>query len=650
MSNNFYYSGTLEEFQSSQASDILGLLSQENKFELTIEQRNAWLAQIPILQEHLSALNAGHLFFEFTIPRMGKRCDVILIFQSTVFVIEFKVGATSYEQADIRQTVDYALDLKNFHEASHDRRIIPILVSTEAKSVPNKLVLAEDQISNCQLTSGENLKDIILHSADNTTSIDPEEWSQAAYRPTPTIIEAARVLYDTHSVADISRNDASAKNLGITTTRIEEIIKDAQQHSKKVICFITGVPGAGKTLAGLNIATSMMKNNDEEHSTFLSGNGPLVEVLQTALARDLKAREGVTMSEASRRTKAFIQNIHHFRDAYLADKHAPSDHVVIFDEAQRAWTKDKASKFMREKKGQSDFNQSEPQFLIDVMGRHQDWCVIIALIGGGQEINDGEAGLPEWFNGIKQSSNHWHTYYSPFIDQQEYTLGLNLQELLPDRSYKEEELHLSVSLRSFRAEKLSAFVNALISRKPALAKELLTDIADNFPIRLTRDLEKAKNWIELQKRRGNERSGIVASASAKRLAPYSIQMKVKAEPANWFLNDEDDIRSSSFMEVAASQFDIQGLELDWTILGWDADLRAGKEEWEHFTFKGTKWQRVNKEIDQLYLRNAYRVLLTRARQGMVIFIPEGDTGDRTRNPEFYHPIVGYLQECGIREL
>ena len=650
MSNAAYYSSHITDFLTSNVQEILGGMAEENEFELSLEQRNAWIAQIPLLQECLKDQNSGYLFLEFTIPRMGKRCDVIFIYQDTIFVLEYKVGAKSFAKADINQTIDYALDLKNFHQESHNRRIVPILISTKAGEHSNEFHLADDQISNCQLTSGVNLWRIIERSTGGNPPIDPMLWSQSSYRPTPTIIEAARVLYEQHSVAAISRNDASATNLSLTTSRIQEIIEDAQSNSKKAICFITGVPGAGKTLAGLNIATSMMKAKEQQHSTFLSGNGPLVEVLRTALAKDISSREAVTMTEASRRTEAFIQNIHHFRDAYLTDISAPSDHVVIFDEAQRAWTKEKASKFMATKKGLPDFNKSEPQFLIDVMGRHNDWAVIIALIGGGQEINDGEAGLPEWFEAIKDSKNNWETYYSPFINQQEYTFGNNLEKLLPDNSFAEKSLHLSVSLRSFRAEKLSAFVNALISKNPTIARSLLDEIAVNYPLKFTRNIDTAKDWIRDKKQRGSERYGIIASSSAKRLAPYSIQMKVKAEPAKWFLNDDDDIRSSNFMEIAASQFDIQGLELDWAIVGWDADLRVGENKWAYYNFAGTNWKKRHQEYDQLYLKNAYRVLLTRARLGMIIFVPNGNSNDPTRLPEFYDPIAKYLSECGIQEI
>lgn len=649
MNNRYYYSSSLENFFDSDNEPILGLLAENNQFELTLEQRNAWLIQIKSLKKNLSTLTEGHLYFEYSIPRMGKRCDVIFIYRDIIFVIEFKAGSSSYPPTDARQAVDYALDLKNFHKESHNTKIIPILVSTNAPDLSNDLNIAQDQISNCQFSSGENLTSIINSIKNEDKLIDPKSWADSSYQPTPTIIEAARTLYKDHNVEAISRSDASATNLSHTCKCLEDIIAHSKSHGQKSICFVTGVPGAGKTLAGLNVATSLMKAEEKEHSTFLSGNGPLVAVLQKALALDKSIREGVSIKVAERQTKTFIQNIHHFRDDYLIDDNAPSDQVVIFDEAQRAWTKEKASKFMKAKKGVENFDQSEPRFLIEVMGRHKDWCVVIALVGGGQEINDGEAGLPEWFKAIKESEHDWKTYYSPYIESPEYLLNHSMEELIPTTSEETPDLHLSVSLRSFRAEKLSNYINTIISGDTNKAKKLSKEVLANYPIYFTSDILAAKNWIR-EKTRGSERSGIVASSHAKRLVPHGIQMKLSIEPEHWFLSDPQDIRSSNFLELAASQYDVQGLELDWTIVAWDADLRRDEQSWKHYSFKGSKWQNINKPIDQLYLRNAYRVILTRARQGMILFIPEGEKSDITRDPSFYHPTREYLKSCGISEL
>jgi len=649
MNKRSYYSADLASFLSESKDSVLGKLADNNQYELTLEQKNAWTTQIDCLKKHLQVLDSGYLFFEYTIPRMGKRCDLVFIHKDTIFIIEFKVGSGSYASLDMRQTVDYALDLKNFHQESHDKKIVPILVSTNSKDITNRLDFSDDLISNCQFSNGGNLASIILSVTDQLKTIDPLEWVNSSYQPTPTIIEAAKALYKDHNVEAISRSDATHTNLSLTCDTIKEIIAYSKEHKQKSICFVTGVPGAGKTLAGLNVATSLMDAEEKEYSTFLSGNGPLVTVLQRALAVDKSKRENISIKSAEREAKAFIQNIHHFRDNYITDERAPNDQVVIFDEAQRAWTKEKASKFMKAKKGVPDFDQSEPKFLIEVMGRHEDWCVVIALVGGGQEINDGEAGLPEWFKAIKESEHNWNTYYSPHIDRKEYLLDYTLDELLPNNAEKKTALHLSVSLRSFRAEKLSNFVNALISGDHVKSKELSESVLTKYPIYVTSDIMLAKRWIN-SRTRGNERSGIVASSHAKRLVPYGIQMKLSIEPEHWFLAPPDDVRSSNFLELSASQYDVQGLELDWSIVGWDGDLRWDKEEWSHYSFKGNKWQKINKSINQLYLKNAYRVIMTRARQGMVLFVPEGDTNDVTRKSEFYTSTREYLTSCGIPSL
>lgn len=649
MSNRSYYSSTIEDFCKKSPETILGELSANNEFELSLTQKNAWIEQIPILHTQLQNLESGHIVLEYTIPRMGKRCDTIVLFKDSVYVIEFKCGASSYDSADLRQTLDYALDLKNFHEQSHHLRIIPILVSTKANNTEWRLHLADDDIAKTIKTNGSNLHEIIIGSSSSTPPINAKDWEESTYKPTPTIIEAAKVLYSKHSVEDISTNEASKKNLRITSNKIAEIIQAAKLSNSKSICFITGVPGAGKTLAGLNIANGLLNSEDSTVSTFLSGNGPLVEVLQRALAEDKQSQLGGTISEAERETKTFIQNIHKFRDAYLDESKKPVDKVVVFDEAQRAWSKDKASKFMKKKKGIASFNYSEPEFLIRAMDRKDNWCVIVALIGGGQEINDGEAGLIEWFKAL-DLFQHWNIYVSDYIEKNKsYTQGRELKELLPNKCNIIKDLHLSVNIRSFRSEYVSDFVNKIISNDTKGAFANANKIGDKFPFLLTRDMDCAKHWI-LKQKRGSERIGIVSCSSAKRLAPYGIQMKLQIEPRHWFLGEEDDIRSSNFLELSASQFDVQGLELDWTIVGWDADLRHDGEQWSHNSFKGRKWQKINKPENQQYLENAYRVLLTRARQGCIIFIPKGNANDITRLNKYYDHTYDYLKSCGIQEI
>lgn len=472
------------------------------------------------------------------------------------------------------------------------------------------------------------------------------------YKPTPTIIEAAQALYAKHDVKDIARSDAGAVNLAETVARINEIIHESRIQKKKSICFVTGVPGAGKTLVGLNVATMHNNPEDEEHAVFLSGNGPLVDVLREALAKDNVARNPQNkLAKARRETESFIQNIHHFRDEYLKDSlRAPVEKVVIFDEAQRAWNVKKTSEFMHQKRNQTNFDQSEPEFLVGVMDRHDDWCVVITLIGGGQEINDGEAGLNGWFLALEKDYRNWHIYYSDKLKQKEYAGGDVALDLLKNtKSYSESSLHLATSMRSFRAEKLSHFVHYLIHNQPNEAFSIYQQIKTDYPIFLTRDLSKAKSWIKVH-RRGLESCGLIASSGAKRLKAEGIFVNNDIDAKYWFLNSQDDVRSCHFLEDAGTEFLVQGLELDWCLMAWDADYRYNYNAFEYWNFKGSKWVHVKNETQQHYLENSYRVLLTRARQGMVIYIPQGNSQDTTRSPEFYDDTYRYLKNCGISDI
>ena len=482
-------------------------------------------------------------------------------------------------------------------------------------------------------------------------SFNPDNWINSLYMPTPTIIEAAQALYMGHNVDDISRNDASAKNLNQTTKAINEIIDYSKANNKKSICFITGVPGAGKTLAGLNIAIERQKVDENEHAVFLSGNGPLVDVLQEALARDDVERNGTKKTEAMRKAKEFIQIIHHFRDDAISVDTPPIERVAIFDEAQRAWDEPNLTDFMKRKKGVLDFNMSEPEFLISILNRHEGWSTIVCLIGGGQEINKGEsAGISGWFESLRNNYPDWNVYISDKITDEEYSKGNSFEELAEGINYKIiENLHLSVSLRSFRSENVAAFVKAVLDVDKAVAKELYKQFNKDYPICITRDLKTAKKWVR-EKSKGSQRYGMTASSGAKRLRKYGVWVQNKVDAPNWFLNDKDDVRASYFLEETATEFDIQGLELDWTIVCWDANLRFNLNHFEYYNFNGTKWQNINKEDNILYLKNAYRVLLTRARQGFVIFVPTGDENDITMQPDFYDGVHNYLKDIGIKEV
>lgn len=649
-----YYSAGMKEFINEDPEVLLGKLMVSDEFSTTDLQKNAWRKEIRILQEQLRVVECGDIAFEYTIPRIGHRIDVVCIIRGLIFLLEFKVGDSEYRKSTADQVMDYALDLKYFHELSAGRYIIPISVPTEAPSVYNEVSFMEDKISNVLKCTKDNVG-LTINSVLSTVQdqdLSMADWINSRYAPTPTIIEAAQAMYRNHSVKDISRNDAGAHNLTATTETINQIIDDCKRAHRKAICFVTGVPGAGKTLAGLNIANERHSFSADEHAVFLSGNGPLVDVLQAALAKDRANRTGITIAEAKKETKAFIQIIHRFRDEALTMNNPPAEKVAIFDEAQRAWNKESLTDFMKRKKGVDAFNQSEPEFLIRIMDRHQDWAVIVCLVGGGQEIYNGEAGIIDWFRALQKQYRNWHIYLSDKMTDSEYVGSSSIEELLTGCTYSlMPALHLGVSLRSFRSEKLAEFVKLLLDNKPNAAAAVYSELSIHYPILLTRDLEKAKEWIRM-KARGTERYGLLASSEGKRLRGIGIWVPSIINHVGWFLNEKDNVDSSYFLEVAVSEFKVQGLEIDYSLLAWDADLRRSGEDFDYFKFRGTRWNHVNNAQQQKYLKNAYRVLMTRARQGMIIIVPSGTepADDPTRDSAYYDDIYKYLRSCGIKEL
>ncbi len=653
-----FYSDTITNFLQADTNHILGILAHNNEFSLEQTQRYAWEYEIALLKKILRGYE-GRIFFEYSIPRMGRRIDVVLIIKNVIFVLEFKVGDKEFLQYAIDQALDYALDLKNFHETSHSHLIAPILIATEAKNTISTISTTphNDNIVFTVKTNGssleEVLKDVLLFADGN--DINTEEWEAGRYSPTPTIIEAAMALYNGHNVAEISRSDAGAANLTETSNALREIIRWSKENKEKAICFVTGVPGAGKTLVGLDIATKHLDKENDLNSVFLSGNGPLVAILREALTRDKYQREKelgnkVRKGEIMGEVKLFIQNVHNFRDESLKDERPPFEHVTIFDEAQRAWNHTQTANFMLRKKNTPNFRISEPEFLVGVMDRHTDWAVIICLVGGGQEINTGEAGISEWIESLNRAFPEWHIYVSDRLHDSEYAAGKAL-EILQIHKYvtTNPSLHLSVSLRSFRAEHVSLFVKNLLDLNIEEAKKNYEAIKEKYPIVLTRNVEAAKKWLK-EKARGTERYGMIVSSQAIRLKPYAIDVKSPMDPIHWFLDGKEDIRSSYYLEDVATEFQVQGLELDWACVTWDADFRYTQEGWKCFSFIGSKWNNINKDERQLYLKNAYRVLLTRARQGMVIVIPEGRNEDITRKAEYYDPTFEYLKDIGIEIL
>lgn len=702
------YHAPLDIFMNCSDKEVFGeIVSSYHGVDQTTTNE-AWEGEIRILQSALrpwSNENA-HIIFEYDIPRLGKRIDVVLLLRGIIFCLEFKVGKDEALQADLEQVMDYALDLKNFHLFSEDKTIVPILIPTAYNSTTSTFFpsVYDDSIYNPLISGETGLTTLINDVLERENAIKDKSdwglrWLKSPYKPTPTIIEAARKLYENHSVDDITRHEADKVSTDATIAYILKVIEYSKSKNEKSICFVTGVPGAGKTLVGLDVAVKQTykdgdKANEEDGAVYLSGNGPLVNVLTEALARDnykkCKAKgESKNITDSRREVGKFIQIIHRYRDNMFAkiknpiengileidpekavklegSGYAEVEHVAIFDEAQRSWTKEHIASWL--KKGGSygnktkiaDFPMSEAEFLIWSLDQREDWAVIICLVGGGQEINTGEAGIGEWIKALNETFTNWKVYISPKLTEAEYAEG-NVNSLLASNKNVifNDSLHLAVNLRSFRAENLSAFVHHLLSFNPEAAPLYEQIQTNNYPIVLTRDISKAKNWLR-NISRGNQRTGIVVSSAAARLKPLAIDIRVSPDAVHWFLEDKDDTRSSTYLEDVATEFDVQGLELDYTCLVWDADFRCEGKRWGYYRFNGsTKWNPVKNDEDrQKYMLNAYRVLLTRARMGMVICVPYGNDGrnslgfpdDSTRLPEFYDGTYNYLKSLGIVEL
>lgn len=656
------YGETLLHFLQQNANSILGELLKKSVGSVEVSQRNAWEKQIEILKYYVlpkDLPSGSNIYFELTVPRLGRRADVVLIIGHVMFILEFKVGEKNFNRSALDQVMDYALDFKLFHDASHSLSIIPVLVATEAPRQILKIftTVHNDGLVHPICAAPSQIQDVLKAGLAyfSAPAIDIAAWEHGRYMPTPTIIEAARALYAGHAVQEISRSDAGARNLAVTSKMVDRIIERSRNLGHKAICFVTGVPGAGKTLVGLDVATRHLNSSSETYSVFLSGNGPLVAVLREALTRDrvqqaLRVGNSMRKSDCKKEVEAFIQNVHHFRDEYLEDTGVPPEHVVLFDEAQRAWNLEQTSAFMRQKKGKADFSQSEPEFLISCLDRHKDWAVVVCLVGSGQEINTGEGGISEWFEAVLRRFQSWDVYLSSNLTEAEYRGGEVFEKMLArSNTYIDGNLHLATSIRSFRAESLSCFVREVLEHEIDSAKKTLASLVGRYPIVLTRDLSRAKAWL-LQQARGSERFGIIVSSQAERLKPHAIDVRVKTDPIKWFLGGKDDIRSSFYLEDVATEFQVQGLELDWACVVWDGDLRYNGESWAHHKFRGYRWNRINKPERQRYLENAYRVLLTRARQGMVLVVPEGDDTDPTRCRNFYDPTYKYLMSFGLQIL
>jgi hypothetical protein len=633
-----WWSASIGTFRTQTDAGIverLNLRLVESHFTARADQLSAWRSTLPILRAAVAGL-PGHwrLLFEYPLLRLGRRLDVVLVSDRAIFVLEFKIK--QFDRSARSQAEDYALDLRDFHAGSRHHPIVPILVVPGAKpAAPNWPLLwnnYDNPLFEASDVSLPNLLAEIISRIDHR-GVDIEAWEQAPYKPVPTIVEAALMLYRKHGVADIKAARAEMSNLTRTTDAILAAVRDAKATGAHIIVFVTGIPGAGKTLCGLNVVFSA-----ETNAAFLTGTLPMVYVLNEALAKDAAGTKSKT--EADRETKGKIQSVTRFLKDNRDRAAPPAEHVIVFDEAQRAWDAAYgAQKF--------DLPDSEAGITLDIMHRHSDYAVIVGLVGNGQEINTGEAGLSEWGQALEKRPV-WQIRAAPGVINAAEPRQC-LFKTPPVGLTTNSDLHLNVPIRQIRSAAAAPWVDAVLRGRLAEAAEIARQAQGGLPFFITRSLADMR--AALRDRTGGERrAGLVCSSGAKRLVADGLWPKfdhIDAKTvANWFLkNWPDDVRASDALEIPATEFACQGLELDYVGLCWGGDF-IRNPEWVARNFVGTKWHYPKKQDAVDFCHNTYRVLLTRARYETIIWVPEGDAEDKTREPRLFDQTAAYLVECG----
>jgi len=664
-----FYHATVAEFLSQTDDTILarlavgyagrGYTTQYTDQTLTWE-RDLHSLRTSLLQ-CVSASNearAWGLILEFSIPKKELRIDIVLLIGETVVILEAKTGEAGAQAK--QQIEEYALLLHYFHKASNDRRIVPVLVTNEP-ATPNLLDLNQQeffpQLSSYWITpvlrsSWDQLASLLLEVARHSYGqLLATDWQLSPYFPVPNIIDAAIALRSGLSIREIAHSEASEHEIQDVCAVLQSHVDLARTENHHAICFLTGVPGSGKTLVGLSLAHSAENRASAIH--FMSGNGPLVKVLQHLFTQESR-RAGASTPQARTEAKTLIENVHVFARYYTEDNPgSPSNHAIIFDEAQRAWNRaQNLKKFKRD--------YSEPEMLLKIMERHTDWAVVIALVGGGQEINDGEAGLEEWGRALvsPERTRRWRIHASPeVLEGGASTAGHRLFDPTAPAAevHTSTSLHLRTSNRSLRAEQLATWVNLVLDGQANAAAAL--DVTQRFPIFLSRDLAETRRKLR-DERKGVSRYGLVGSSGAARLRAEGLEPNSTFHAdypwEHWYLAGETDLRSSYQCEVFATEFEIQGLELDWIGLCWGGDFvwnpRKGWLLRKLHPSAVSKWNPIKNLEKQVFRRNAYRVLLTRARQGMILFVPRGDPKDPTNSPAEFDATADYLIRCGATQL
>ncbi|CAH0310260.1 DNA/RNA helicase domain-containing protein [Roseomonas sp. CECT 9278] len=638
------------ELLARDPDEVVGVLAAEQQrrgYSGAADQDGAWRDQLAALRRAVGSVGGEDwtIVLEFELTRLERRIDAVILTDRAIVCCEFKAGELTPSR--LREVDEYAMRLRDFHEGSRSHSIYPLLAAGSGPFVrPSQaglpLVAMHQPLATGSAGLGDALRWIALQEPPPSRPLDGRAWLDARYLPVPGIVEAARRLFARHDVLELGVARADAGNLTRTGDAIRRAIGVARSQNRRIAVFVTGIPGAGKTLCGLDTVF-----RSDTKTAFLSGNAPLIEVLREALARDAVA-QGATTAAASERVEGFIQNIHRFLESHAEPGAPPPEEVIVFDEAQRAWDQAKATRKTQNRK--SKLFMSEPAHALDIMGRRDDWAVIVALIGNGQEINTGEAGLREWGRAIAAHGG-WEARVAArgvsATDPRQCIGSSDAPWIVRD-----DDLDLVVPIRSVRSSSMAAWVEAVLDNDVERAASLAA--VEPPPVLVTRELPAARAALRVLAR-GQRRAGFVRASGGRRLRAEGLAAEVSLkEVANWFLERfPDDIRASDALEAAATEYACQGLELDVVGLGWDLDLRRSDGRWTGWRIVGKKWHRELQEFD--YVLNTYRVLLTRARYETVIWVPHGSPRDdpfhdATRDAAAYDAIAAFLLACGARPL
>lgn len=598
------------------------------------------------------------LLFEYMPPLVTRRSDLVVVGDGFALVIEAKTGESSSRVSARKQAVGYAEDLYWNHSAARNLRLVPAFLRWRGRTSKTPVAIPQRGDRPTSDMCHELLPPKIvsvLHdlSASYSTGelINRDNWNHAAYAPHPDVVQAAVALVAGLEDQGISAALADDAELDRIAGQLVSEVHQAAEGSKHRLLLVTGVPGSGKTLVGLRLAhdrsvVTRLKEIDPTTALFLTGNKPLVDVLTEALTRDLIHRREMTRAEAERIAGVGIKLVHAFARAGLADEdNMPIPHVAVFDEGQRMWEADRLSA----KHGLGRGGEiSEPEIILRQLEK-RTWAVVVVLIGDGQEIHTGEAGAHLWSEAVlsrNAAGARWSALGSPS--------AITRNDGALERS---DALHLRHNRRAIGAASMSEWVDQVLAGDQVAALAAVAKMGKQFPILVTRDLDATREW--LRSREAWTRYGLVASSRSSRLRAYGIEMDNEFQAGiawpKWFLDRPPSLLASTALEVAASEFKCQGLELDYVGVLWSWDMIRHEGKWKTRRLEGDRlaWREPggrSASEKRRFALNAYRVLLTRARKGLVIWVPTGAEGDPTRPPHEMDDVADYLVRCGGRVL